>query len=116
VDFGQKEVSKLAQTVGAKLQSVSTWKSIMDKMLSKLQNWKYRYLSLGARVTLLNSVLNSIPIYYLSIDKIPKAVLKRMISIQRSFLWGGANLDKNNHMGLLGPNMYAKRNRGSGCS
>jgi hypothetical protein len=84
----------LGLPMGARIRALSTLKSILDKMLSKLQNWKFRYLSLRARVTLFNSVINSIPIYHLSIYKIPKPILKRLIAIQRSFLWGGANLDK----------------------
>jgi hypothetical protein len=93
-EVGSYPFKFLGLPVGAKLRSMSTWKPVLDKMLSKLQNWKFRYFSLGARVTLLNSVLNSIPIYYLSIYKIPKSVMKKMITIQRSFLWGGADLDK----------------------
>ena len=38
---------------------------------------------------LLNSVLNAIPIFYLSFLKILVKVLKMMIRIQREFLWGG---------------------------
>jgi hypothetical protein len=38
---------------------------------------------------LINSVLNSIPIFYLSFLKIPVVVLKKIIRIQREFLWGG---------------------------
>jgi hypothetical protein len=47
------------------------------------------YVSLGGRIVLLNSVLNSIPIFYLSFMKLPAVVLKKIIRIQREFLWGG---------------------------
>jgi len=50
-------------------------------------------VSLGGRITLLNAVLNVIPIFFLSFMKIPANVLKMVIRIQREFLWGGfANL------------------------
>lgn len=40
-------------------------------------------------MTLLNFVLNSIPIYIFSFYKAPKCVLQEIIRIQRDFLWGG---------------------------
>ena len=38
---------------------------------------------------LLNSVLNSMPIFYLSFLKLPVQVWKRIVRLQREFLWGG---------------------------
>lgn len=46
-------------------------------------------MSLGGRIVLLNSVLNSIPILFLSFFRIPAKVLRMVIRIQREFLWGG---------------------------
>jgi hypothetical protein len=34
-------------------------------------------------------VLNSIPIYYLSFMKMPVVVWKKIVRLQREFLWGG---------------------------
>jgi hypothetical protein len=51
--------------------------------------WSGRNLSIGGRVTLINSVLSSLPLYFFSFFKAPVCVLKEMVSIQRSFLWGG---------------------------
>lgn len=49
-------------------------------------NVEREILSIGGRVTLINSILNSIPIY-LSFFKFSKVVLKELIVIQREFLW-----------------------------
>ncbi|GAU50085.1 hypothetical protein TSUD_371690 [Trifolium subterraneum] len=38
---------------------------------------------------MINAVLNAIPIFYLSLLKIPVKILKQVICIQREFLWGG---------------------------
>jgi hypothetical protein len=38
---------------------------------------------------MINAVLNSIPIFYLSFYKLPKRVCKKIVRIQREFLWGG---------------------------
>lgn len=44
---------------------------------------------MGGRVVLLNAVLTSLPVYYLSFYKAPKKVINSLIQIQRRFLWGG---------------------------
>lgn len=49
--------------------------------------WKGKFLSIGGRITLINSVLNSIPIYYISFFKNLRVVLKMLIRIKREFLW-----------------------------
>ena len=38
---------------------------------------------------LIKAVLNSLPMYFLSIFKLPKKVAKEIIKIQRRFLWSG---------------------------
>ena len=40
-------------------------------------------------MVLLNSVLNAIPIFYMSIIKMPVVVWKKIVRLQREFLWGG---------------------------
>jgi hypothetical protein len=47
-------------------------------------------VSLGGRVVLLNSVLSAIPIFYLSLFKMPVGGWKKIVRLQRRFLWGGA--------------------------
>ena len=45
-------------------------------------------MSLGRRVVLINSVLTSILIFYMSLYKMPSLVWKVTVQIQRRFLWG----------------------------
>ena len=61
----------------------------MRKFEAKLAKWKQRSLSMGGRITLINSVLSALPIFLLSFFKIPKKVVQKIVSIQRNFLWGG---------------------------
>ena len=44
---------------------------------------------MAGKVTLINSVLTALPIYLLSFFKIPQKVARKVISLQRNFLWGG---------------------------
>ena len=65
------------------------WQPIIRKFEAKLEKWKQRSLSIGGKITLINSVLSALPIYLLSFFKIPKKVVHKIASIQRNFLWGG---------------------------
>jgi hypothetical protein len=49
---------------------------------------------MGGRVVLLNSVLNSIPIFFLSYLKMPTKVWKLIVELQRRFLWGVSALKR----------------------
>ena len=79
----------LGLPVGANSKKVSTWEPMLEKLRTRLNAWGSRYVSLGGRIVLLNSVLNAIPIFFLSYMKIPPKVLRLVIRIQRDFLWGG---------------------------
>lgn len=50
---------------------------------------KKKFVSFGDRIVLLNSVLNAISIFYLSFMRLPVKVWRRLVRIQREFLWGG---------------------------
>ncbi|KAI5447832.1 hypothetical protein KIW84_015326 [Lathyrus oleraceus] len=64
------------------------WSMMLSKMKKRLSGWRGKQLSLGGKVTLLNSVINNLPIFLLSFFKAPKCVLEDIIKIQRNFLWG----------------------------
>lgn len=74
--------------VGANARRRGTWNPVIQKVRDRLASWKGRNLSIGGRVTLINSVLNSLPFYFFSFYKAPKVVIKELIRIQRDFLWG----------------------------
>jgi hypothetical protein len=79
----------LGLPVGANPRRASTWDPMVKAIERRLLSWKNKYVSLGGRVVLINSVLASIPIFYLSYFKMPICVWKLIVRIQRQFLWGG---------------------------
>lgn len=79
----------LGLPVGANPNSLSTWEPLVESISGKLNLWGHKYISFGGRIVLLNSVLNAIPIFYLSFFNLPMQVWKRMVRMQREFLWGG---------------------------
>ena len=61
------------------------WNLIFSKTRRRLSTWKNRYISIGGRVILLNSILSNILIFYFSFYKALKVVIKELIKIQRVF-------------------------------
>nr|GEU94818.1 RNA-directed DNA polymerase, eukaryota, reverse transcriptase zinc-binding domain protein [Tanacetum cinerariifolium] len=80
----------LGTKVGGKMSRVQEWQEVVDKVKTRLSKWKLRALSIGGRLTLLKSLLGSIPIFYMSIYRVPSKVLKILESIRNHFfnaLW-----------------------------
>lgn len=48
------------------------------------------HLNIAGRICLINSVLNAIPIYYLSFYKAHSKIIKEIRVIQAKFLWNGS--------------------------
>lgn len=78
----------LGLPMGANPKKMGTWEPLIESLKKKLNSWGNKYVSLGGRMVLLNAVLNAIPIFYLSFFKMPVKVWKRIVRIQREFLWG----------------------------
>ncbi|KAJ0818578.1 putative RNA-directed DNA polymerase [Helianthus annuus] len=78
----------LGVPIGVNMKRAKFWEPVLDRFKSKLSKWKARYLSFAGRMTLIKSVLGSLPSYFLSIYAAPKCVLKKLEKIRREFLWG----------------------------
>nr|GEW75572.1 RNA-directed DNA polymerase, eukaryota, reverse transcriptase zinc-binding domain protein [Tanacetum cinerariifolium] len=114
----------LGTKVGGAMSRVQAWKEILDKVKSRLSKWKLKTLSIGGHLTLLKSVLGSIPIFHMSIFRVPSKVLQVLESIRGQFFnghdmgsnkatwvkWNSVLTDKN-HEGLRVSSLYAL-NRG----
>nr|GFB94558.1 RNA-directed DNA polymerase, eukaryota [Tanacetum cinerariifolium] len=84
----------LGVTVGDQMSHHSAWHNIIQKVRSRLSKWKVKTLSIGGRLTLLNSVLGAVPLYSMSIYKAPKGVLHELEMIRNSFLIGADSAEK----------------------
>ena len=76
--------------IGVKSSSQVVWQPLISKFEAKLTKWNQKSLSMAGRVSLINSVLNALPIYLLSFFKLPQRIADRLVSLQRNFMWGGA--------------------------
>ena len=75
--------------LGANMRKATSWQSVLDKVQKRLKSWKCSSLFRGGRLTMIKSVPNSLPIYYLCLFKVPRKVADDIIRIQRKFLWSG---------------------------
>ncbi|XP_015934406.2 uncharacterized protein LOC107460547 [Arachis duranensis] len=92
-------VKYLGIWLGANPRLVKTWKPLIDKVEEKLSLWKAKILNKTGKLVLIKSVLNSLPVYYMSLYKMPKAVAEKLISLQRRFLW--SKKDEKSGMALI---------------
>jgi hypothetical protein len=67
--------------------SNSDWKDVLDKFQKHLSSWKSKLLSVDGRLTLLNSILSSLPLFMVSFFEVSKEVLKRIETFRFQFFW-----------------------------
>ncbi|PWA95854.1 Arginine repressor C-terminal-like domain-containing protein [Artemisia annua] len=78
----------LGLPVGKKMRLCDGWNDVINRFRERLSAWKAKALSIGGRLTLVKSILGSLPIYYLSLFKAPKKVINLLESIRCRFFWG----------------------------
>ncbi|XP_022014901.2 uncharacterized protein LOC110914417 [Helianthus annuus] len=87
----------LGLKVGENMNRIGNWRPVYDIFESRLALWKSALLSIGGRVTLIRSVLASLPNYYFSLYKAPAAVIKDLERMIKKFLWGGSGEARKTH-------------------
>ena len=88
----------LGLPLGAPHKSVAVWDGMEERLWRRLTLWKRQYISKGERLTLIRSTLSNMPIYYMSILRMPRSVRLRLEQIQRDLLWGGGALERKIHL------------------
>ncbi|RVW37833.1 putative mitochondrial protein [Vitis vinifera] len=76
--------------LGGNPKTIGFWDPVVERISRRLDGWKKAYLSLGGRITLIQSCLSHIPSYFLSLFKIPVSIASKIEKMQRDFLWSGA--------------------------
>ncbi|MFS7950995.1 putative RNA-directed DNA polymerase [Helianthus anomalus] len=89
----------LGLKVGANMNRVSNWRPIFDIFESRLALWKSTLLSFGGRITLIRSVLESLPSFYFSLYRAPKQVVADLEKLMRGFWGGGGRVISEKHTG-----------------
>jgi hypothetical protein len=74
------------------------WLWLEKKFDKRIANWSHRWFSLGGRLTLIKVVLESLPVYWLSLAKIPKCILNNIRRKMFNFLWTGKKTKEGIHL------------------
>lgn len=80
--------------VGANMKRVNTWWEVEVKLEKRLSRWKHKLLSVGGRLTLVKSVLNSLPLFFFSLFRATASTLKILEKLHLNFFWGSLNSDR----------------------
>jgi len=73
----------LGLMVGGNPRRKQFWSPLVEKIRSKLNAWKGRYLTVPGRIYLIKFVFTSLPLFYLSFFKAPVFVYKTITNIQK---------------------------------
>ncbi|GKA98182.1 RNA-directed DNA polymerase, eukaryota [Tanacetum coccineum] len=103
--------SFLGTTVGGSMGRIQAWADVVQRVKNRLSKWKMKMLSIGGRLTLLRSVLGSMPIFHMSIFKAPLGVLRKLESI-RSHFFNGHPLDSNKASWVNWKSVLASKDNG----
>ncbi|KAJ9680549.1 hypothetical protein PVL29_019768 [Vitis rotundifolia] len=88
----------LGLPLGGNPKTIGFWDPVVERISRRLDGWKKTFLSLGGRITLIQSCLSHIPSYFLSLFKIPASIASKIEKMQRDFLWSGAGEGKKDHL------------------
>ena len=88
----------LGLPLGAKHYSVTVWDGVEERFRKRLSIWKRQYISKGGILTLIRNTISNMPIYLMSLFRMPRKLKSKIEKIQRDFLWGGGNLERKIHM------------------
>ncbi|GJU61513.1 hypothetical protein Tco_1243348 [Tanacetum coccineum] len=69
-------------------------KELVEKVKSRINDWKNKFLSFASRVQLVNSVLASMHIYWASVFIIPSRILLDLEQLMRGFIWCQGDMRK----------------------
>lgn len=67
------------------------WNPLLDCFEKKLESWKDNLLSLGGRVGMLNAVLSTLPLYYISFFLLLCWVRNIIDRIRKNFMWNSTS-------------------------
>ncbi|KAK2649652.1 hypothetical protein Ddye_017141 [Dipteronia dyeriana] len=66
----------------------SFWNPVVEKIERRLAPWKVRFLTKCGRLVLIKAVFLSIPMFYMSVLRMPIGVTLKIEKLQRKFFWG----------------------------
>eukprot|EP00253_Pinus_taeda_P010579 PITA_10579 len=69
------------------------WNWLVAKIEQRISHWSFKWLSRAGRLTLVNSFLQAMPVFWAALTWIPKGILHKIKQICSRFLWSGTKED-----------------------
>ncbi|KAJ0768031.1 putative RNA-directed DNA polymerase [Helianthus annuus] len=108
--YGEVPFKYLGILVGGNMSRINSWDPVIQVFKKRLSLWKARTLSMGGRLVLVKSVLESIPTYFFSLYKAPVTVINNLEGLIKRFLWGGGGQMRSvKYIGWLGTRLCVPR-------
>ncbi|XP_071718103.1 uncharacterized protein [Rutidosis leptorrhynchoides] len=92
---GSTPFTYLGLPIGVPTSHASSWQPIVEKFDKRLSDWAAKSISFGGRLTIIKSILSSIPLYYFSLFHTPAAILKIILPYENGGLNVGSLFAKN---------------------
>ncbi|KAA3485559.1 DExH-box ATP-dependent RNA helicase DExH10-like [Gossypium australe] len=75
--IGSLPINYLGIPLGANSKRITTWEPIIDRVRKKLSSWMSRTLSWAGKVVLINTILSSLSIFFMSLFNTPMTIIKK---------------------------------------
>ncbi|KAM7485873.1 hypothetical protein LguiA_001882 [Lonicera macranthoides] len=95
---GSWPLNYLGMPLGGNPNSLAFWDPVIERVSRKLEGWHKGGLSRGGRLTLLQAVLGSMPVYLMSVFRMPCKVIEAIEAMMRNFFWEGRGEHKRDHL------------------
>lgn len=89
--LGKLPMTYLGLPLSSKKLNKNAYLPLIQRFNNRLAGWAAKHLTIAGRVVLINQILSSLPVYYMSCFKIPIWVIQEIDKIRRNFLWHGVN-------------------------
>ena len=100
--LGFSVTNDLGKYLGVSLQhqrvNKDTFVDIVDKVKSRMTNWRVNSLSTAGRCTLVSSISSAIPTYAMQTAFLPATTCEALDKCNRNFLWGSSTEKKKIHL------------------
>jgi hypothetical protein len=74
------------------------WQWLIDRYEARLNHWCNKWLSMGGRLVLIKVVLESLPVYWMSLAHLSISILNKIRRLSFTFLWSGNKNKKSYHL------------------
>lgn len=85
---GGNSFKYLGVTIGLSPRNGKFWTPLIDRIQGKIRSLEAENISMAGKVIILKSIIDSIPVYWFGLYKLPKIVIAKIKKLRRDLFWG----------------------------